>query len=335
MCDECLLESSNSRIRIRGFDGRRANRYCSEMSLKSRLDISEELVEQLLEMTDIQLPQCERSRRRNNALGSRLITAPAVSRQPSGICPAGGGADERLWPRVVQINPQLGFGYRRAPAEEWIRGTIDEVPAFKSFSTFMNILRHYVKWSRAADADLLDDKISCSALLAASFQQTVPSLQLSGRAVKEQISLKELGVVSNATPSLPLTVTEPVRKKQRGSSPRMPRPRHRERVRPSSSRALTSVPRLMRVTWFLSVEARMRRLMTACHWLLEGEEQLQRANRRRTEAVNHGIEHQRTDRRSNIPVLFRRWHLLSSTKKSAYDSSHLSLKSNSFLKMLL
>ncbi|KAL1248787.1 hypothetical protein QQF64_022105, partial [Cirrhinus molitorella] len=40
------------------------------------------------------------------------------------------------------------------------------------------------------------------------------------------------------------------------------------RVRPSSSRAPTSVPRLMRATWSLSAAAMMRRLMTACHWLL-------------------------------------------------------------------
>ncbi|RXN21162.1 hypothetical protein ROHU_024419 [Labeo rohita] len=121
-----------------------------KMSLKSRLDISEELVEQQLEMTDIHLPQCERVISIPDPINlvSDLCQRSRCSYQPIAPVPVQtekqcarlssyrssgcqwtairylscrGGADERLWPRVVLINPQLGFGYRRAPAAEWIR----------------------------------------------------------------------------------------------------------------------------------------------------------------------------------------------------------------------
>lgn len=78
--------------------------------------LSEELVEQQLEMTDIHLPQCERVILIPEpiSLGVQMeeqhaqlwsYRAPAVSGQhPVSV------ADERLWPRVVEINPQLFLG---------------------------------------------------------------------------------------------------------------------------------------------------------------------------------------------------------------------------------
>ncbi|KAL0155599.1 hypothetical protein M9458_049862, partial [Cirrhinus mrigala] len=112
------------------------------MGLKSRLDISEERVEQQLEMTDIHLPRCERVVSIPGPINSvrcsyrpiapvpvqtekqcaRLSSYRDSGRRRTAIryLSCRGGADERLWPRVVLINPQLGFGYRRAPAAEWI-----------------------------------------------------------------------------------------------------------------------------------------------------------------------------------------------------------------------
>ncbi len=70
----------------------------------------------------------------------------------------------------------------------------------------------------------------------------------------------------------------PVRKKTAGhrdsalccdASPRrfrpcVPRPRHAEMTLPSSLNTSTSIPRLMRVAWFHSVEWRTNCLMTSC-----------------------------------------------------------------------